>query len=90
MQAVKLCTNKILQFLAGGAGALGYRCFTRLTCIILLLLLLLLIYYHYYYTRLTAFFLGQPGESRTRKVKPVWIQMIRQEIMGFWDGSGIS
>ena len=40
--------------------------------------------YYYYYTRLTASFPEQPGQSGTRKVKPVWIEM-RQEMMGFWD-----
>jgi len=45
--------------------------------------------YYYCYTRLTASFPGQPGYAGTRKVKPVWIEM-RHEMMGFWDGSGIS
>ena len=42
-----------------------------------------------HYSRLTASFPGQPGSAGTRKAQLVWIQM-RQEMMGFWDDSGIS
>jgi len=45
--------------------------------------------YYYYYTCLMASFPGQPGYAGTRKVKPACIKM-RQEMMGFGDGSGIS
>ena len=43
----------------------------------------------YYYTHLTASFPRQSGQVGTRKAKPVGIYM-RQEMMGFRDGSGIS
>ena len=45
--------------------------------------------HYYYYTHLMASFPGQPAWASTRKAKPVWILM-RQEMMGFGDGSSIS
>jgi len=44
--------------------------------------------YTHTHPRLTALYLGLPGWAGTRNVKPVWIKM-RQEMMGFWYGSGI-
>ena len=41
----------------------------------------------YYYTRLTALCPGLPGWAGTRKVKPIWINLLKQEAVS---GSGIS
>jgi len=43
-------------------------------------------HYTHTHTRLTAFFLGVPGYSGTRKVKPIWI-LLKQETVS---GSSIS
>ena len=41
----------------------------------------------YYYIRLTAICPGLPGWAGTRKVKPIWINLLKQEAVS---GSGIS
>ena len=41
----------------------------------------------YYYTRLTALCPGLPAWAGTRKVKPIWINLLKQETVS---GSGIS